>query len=107
MKREARDSRCLFAHPITAIAGHPTAAIAPAESSGRALDVARRIECQPRKQRAKTSEFVGLAGRLIGVGKAFAPPLPPNRTGGFPAYGSPVDGFLTGTVSLSARPRPG
>src|ERR1700722_18569188 len=44
---------------------------------------------------------------LIGVGKAFAPPLPPNRTSGFPAYGSPVDGFLIGTVSLSARPRPG
>src|ERR1700733_8161264 len=44
---------------------------------------------------------------LIGVGKAFAPPLPPNRTSGFPAYVSPVDGFLIGTVSLSARPRPG
>src|SRR5271163_4453773 len=36
------------------------------------------------------------------------PPLPPNRTGGFPAYGSPVDGFLIiGAVSLAARPCPG
>jgi hypothetical protein len=33
---------------------------------------------------------------LIGVGKAFAPPL------GFPASGSPVDSFLIGTVSLAA-----
>ena len=32
----------------------------------------------------------------IGVGTAhwLAPPLPPNRTGGFPASGSPVGGFL-------------
>jgi hypothetical protein len=30
----------------------------------------------------------------IGVGMAgLAPPLPPNRTGGFPASGSPVGGF--------------
>src|SRR5271170_5874706 len=28
----------------------------------------------------------------------FWPRLPPNRTGGFPAYGSTVDGFLIGTV---------
>jgi hypothetical protein len=31
--------------------------------------------------------------------EGFWPPLPPNRTGGFPAYGSPVAGFLIGTVS--------
>jgi hypothetical protein len=29
-----------------------------------------------------------------------APPRPPNRTCGFPAYGSPVGGFLIGSVSL-------
>src|SRR5271170_5754867 len=52
--------------------------------------------------------FDGISrGGVIGVGKAFTPPLPPNRTGGFPAYGSPVDGFLIGTVSLAARPCPG
>jgi hypothetical protein len=33
---------------------------------------------------------------IIGVGKAdcFRPPLPPNRTGGSPASGSPVSGLL-------------
>ncbi len=41
---------------------------------------------------------------MIGVGKGSRPPLPPNRTGGFPAYGSPVGGFLIGTVSRSGRP---
>jgi hypothetical protein len=30
------------------------------------------------------------------------PPRPPNRTGGFPASGSPVDGFLIGSVSQGA-----
>src|SRR5882757_1398845 len=35
---------------------------------------------------------------VIGVGKAFWPPLPPNRTCGSPAYGSPVAGFLIGGV---------
>ena len=30
--------------------------------------------------------------RLIGVEKDACPPLPPNRTCGFPAYGSPVSG---------------
>jgi hypothetical protein len=33
--------------------------------------------------------------RYIGVG--MFPPLPPNRTGGSPAYGSPVTGFHIGT----------
>jgi hypothetical protein len=32
--------------------------------------------------------------------KGLAPPRPPNRTCGFPAYGSPVGGFLIGSVSL-------
>src|ERR1700678_795415 len=41
---------------------------------------------------------------LIGVGKAFAPPLPPNRAGGFPAHGSPVAGFHIGNVSLCIEP---
>ena len=45
----------------------------------------------------------GIQGRLgggasmgmIGVGRAvWRLPLPPNRTGGFPAYGSPVGGYL-------------
>jgi hypothetical protein len=31
--------------------------------------------------------------------EGFWPPLPPNRTCGFPAYGSPVAGFLIGNVS--------
>src|SRR5664279_1800657 len=39
---------------------------------------------------------------VIGVGKAFGPPRPPNRTGGFPAYGSPVGGFFIETVSQFA-----
>jgi hypothetical protein len=35
-------------------------------------------------------------GKLIGVGMAHwvVPPLPPNRTGGFPASGSPVGEYL-------------
>src|SRR4051812_36962460 len=37
----------------------------------------------------------------IGVGKA-EPPRPPNRTCGFPAYGSPVSGFLIGSASRFA-----
>ena len=40
---------------------------------------------------------------LIGVGIGFRRPRPPNRTGGFPAYGSPVGGFFIETVSLIAR----
>src|SRR6202790_60176 len=35
--------------------------------------------------------------------EGFWPPLPPNRTGGFPAYGSPVAGFLIGGVSRGSR----
>ena len=37
----------------------------------------------------------GAAGVRIGVGKVhwFEPPLPPNRTGGSPASGSPVGGI--------------
>jgi len=37
----------------------------------------------------------------IGVGATdwFRPPLPPNRTGGSPAYGSPVDGLPTGGLN--------
>ena len=36
----------------------------------------------------------------IGVEKDSRPPLPPNRTCGFPAYGSPVKSFLIGIGSL-------
>ena len=40
----------------------------------------------------------------IGVGIGYRRPRPPNRTCGFPAYGSPVGGFFIETVSLRARP---
>src|SRR5271170_5338175 len=40
---------------------------------------------------------------VIGVGKASRPPLPPNRTGGFPAYGSPLGSFS----SRLSRGQPG
>ena len=42
-----------------------------------------------------------LSGYFIGVGKVdcFRPPLPPNRTGGSPASGSPVGSVLMGTYS--------
>jgi len=43
-------------------------------------------------------------GLLIGVGIGVGRPRPPNRTGGFPACGSPVGGFFIETVSLLARP---
>ena len=41
----------------------------------------------------------------IGVGKAhwFEPPLPPNRTGGSPAYGSPVGGFTSKRIDETSR----
>src|SRR2546426_948310 len=43
----------------------------------------------------------------IGVGMARRPPLPPNRTGGFPASGSPVGGLWAqvGTLTLWLRLR--
>ncbi|MDR3469845.1 MAG: hypothetical protein P4M07_28280, partial [Xanthobacteraceae bacterium] len=41
----------------------------------------------------------------IGVGIGFRRPRPPNRTGGFPAYGSPVGSFFIETVSLFAMLR--
>jgi hypothetical protein len=44
--------------------------------------------------------FIG--AHLIGVGKGCCPPRPPNRTGGFPASGSPVGGCLIGSVSQHA-----
>jgi hypothetical protein len=45
--------------------------------------------------------------RTIGVGKAdwFRPPLPPNRTGGFPASGSPVSGFTSMRIDESRSRR--
>src|ERR1017187_5555682 len=43
------------------------------------------------------------AGLSIGVGRAFRLPLPPNRTCGFPASGSPVGGSpLQGLTALSS-----
>src|ERR1700736_1512286 len=44
----------------------------------------------------------GLDSHSIGVGKSCGSPRPPNRTGGFPACGSPVGGFLIGSVSRRA-----
>ena len=41
-----------------------------------------------------------IAHMPIGVGKSLRPPLPPNRASGFPAHGSPVDGFLIGIGTL-------
>jgi hypothetical protein len=56
------------------------------------LAVARR-SCSPRHGARLLYTTV-----KIGVGTAdwIRPPLPPNRTGGSPAYGSPVDGLPTG-----------
>jgi hypothetical protein len=39
----------------------------------------------------------------IGVGKVFTLPLPPNRTCGFPAYGSPVDSFFIEIGTLKPK----
>src|SRR5437763_17018804 len=36
--------------------------------------------------------------KAIGVGRTSQFPLPPNRTGGFPAYGSPVGGLTSKRV---------
>src|SRR5215813_11902965 len=49
-------------------------------------------------------EAESAAIELIGVGIGLHRPRPPNRTGGFLAYGSPVGGFFIETVSLIARP---
>src|SRR5262252_4438258 len=42
---------------------------------------------------------------LIGVGRAALTqlPLPPNRTGGFPASGSPVSGFTSSRIDARRR----
>ena len=54
--------------------------------------------------------FAGMsqAGKVIGVGKAhwFEPPLPPNRTCGSPASGSPVSGVHGGTDRSARGLRP-
>src|SRR5580658_1354683 len=44
------------------------------------------------------------SGAMIGVGIGLRRPRPPNRTGGFPAYGSPVGGFFIEAVSQLAKP---
>src|SRR5437764_4731308 len=41
------------------------------------------------------------AKRTIGVGMARRPPLPPNRTGGFPASGFPVGGLCHRSARLA------
>jgi hypothetical protein len=49
-------------------------------------------QARPAPLSSKPAKFA-----LIGVGKAdwFRPPLPPNRTGGFLASGSPVNGVTS------------
>src|SRR5262252_7705490 len=56
----------------------------------------RRVECV--KQ-------IGIGAFLIGVGRAALTqlPLPPNRTGGFPASGSPVSGFTSSRIDARRR----
>jgi hypothetical protein len=45
---------------------------------------------------------------MIGVGRAAIPlPLPPNRTGGFPASGSPVGGVTSERIDRADRARDG
>src|SRR6516165_12036324 len=58
---------------------------------------AERAGVTPRIARSKTT--TADRGR-----EGLSPPRPPNRTGGFPAYGSPVGGFFIESVSQSARP---
>jgi hypothetical protein len=41
----------------------------------------------------KKSATTSRAGGMIGVGKSFRSPRPPNRACGSPAHGSPVGGF--------------
>ena len=48
------------------------------------------------------NDAIQAADVVIGVGRTdwIRFPLPPNRTGGFPASGSPVDGFTLEWVDL-------
>ena len=65
-----------------------------------AISVGTGMMARPMPQNiAKTPDFPdrGREGRL-----SSRSPLPPNRTGGFPASGSPVSGFHSGT---GGRPR--
>ena len=57
------------------------------------LDGSRGQCCRLKAQGKK--QLSGIEPSPIGVGTVhwLAPPLPPNRTGGSPASGSPVDGF--------------
>jgi hypothetical protein len=50
----------------------------------------QRASCPPMWQRASCPPMIGV-GRPDWV----RAPLPPNRAGGFPAHGSPVDGFTS------------
>jgi len=57
-------------------------------------------------QVAKIKKPRTLLQPYIGVGRAFRLPLPPNRTGGFPAYGSPVSGLTCKRIDhASTGPR--
>jgi len=53
------------------------------------------------KERVKTHYLIANFEETIGVGKQ--PPLPPNRTCDFLAYGSPVDSFLIGIDTLQPK----
>jgi len=52
-----------------------------------------RICCVFASLRLCVKDVTGQSRRAIGVGMARRPPLPPNRTGGFPASGFPVSGL--------------
>src|SRR5271169_1850016 len=55
-------------------------------------------------RRPRESGGLGQATEIpIGVGKGMAPPRPPNRTCGLPAYGSPVVGVRIGSVWPARR----
>ncbi len=57
--------------------------------------------------RERPGNYVAAVAGWIGVGTAhwFGPPLPPNRTGGFPASGSPVDGFTSERIDRPGHGR--
>jgi hypothetical protein len=89
----ARAQKRRLAAALQALARRPSAQlIAKTAASGRTPHAA----ATPRG----ASQF---AKRLIGVGMAgLAPPLPPNRTSGSPASGSPVSGVST-RLTVSTR----
>src|SRR5207245_6620172 len=92
-------------------APHPNPLPESAGLSGESKAVARSRSCATREDprgrtwsdlvRPPTSSKVALPGGWEDDRgrEGFGPPLPPNRACGFPAHGSPVVGFLIGSVS--------